>query len=532
MTQRRAHLPFAILLCIQLLVGLFTFRDYGLSWDEPLFYGYGDALGYAYTPSNWFDPNFDLNKSYGPSGDDHKNRGPAYLLLAREPVYALIALGVDEPSAWHLVNFLTFLLGTYFVYRLCLRWMSPCAAFGAVALFSTQPLLWGHAFINPKDIPFLVFFSGAILFGFEMVDKLILENAKSNTKFFTPSLFLLSSFFLGIATSIRILAPLAGVLVILYAASQYKKLPTPYSLLSALSFYTLLTILISLATWPYLWEAPLRNFFEVFRFMSDNPTGLTVLFNGDLYHTHELPLRYLPTFLIITLSEPVWPLFVIGGMVAVTRTVKTFQARNQLPLTNYQTDLWLTLLWFLTPLAYVLLRRPAMYDGFRHFLFMLPPVFIFAGIALDWIISKIAPFNWLRAGLILALIAPSIFALVQLHPYQYTYYNSLVGGTGGAFRRFETDYWLTCYKEAVERIPASSGRLNLFVRREPYIAQAYAPAFITIRDWRTEQNQIQSGDLVLVNTRSNEDRKTFKDAPVLVEVARVGATFCYVRQIP
>ena len=174
-----SRLPILILLAAQLIIGLFTFRDYGLSWDEPLFYEYGDALGYAYTPANWFDPSFDLSNAYGPSGDDHKTRGPAYLLLAREPVHLLESLGADEASAWHLVNFLTFLLGVYFVYRLSLRWMSDWAAFGAALLFSAQPLLWGHAFINPKDVPFLVFFTGALLFGFEMADNFNLHREET-----------------------------------------------------------------------------------------------------------------------------------------------------------------------------------------------------------------------------------------------------------------------------------------------------------------------------------------------------------------
>src|SRR5512138_2615666 len=165
--------PIILLLAVTLVSGLFVFRDYGLTWDEPLFYAYGDALGYAYAPANWFSGHFDLNKSYGPSGDDHKNRGPAWLLIAREPVYLLESLGVDSPSAWHLLNFLCFLLGVYFVYRLAERLTSPWPAAAAAALFAFQPLLWGHAFINPKDMPFLVFFTGAVWLGFRMADRLI-----------------------------------------------------------------------------------------------------------------------------------------------------------------------------------------------------------------------------------------------------------------------------------------------------------------------------------------------------------------------
>ncbi|HVF25397.1 MAG TPA: hypothetical protein VNA23_05875, partial [Anaerolineales bacterium] len=150
--------PIYILLAANILVSLFVFRDYGFSWDEPLFYNYADALGYAYSPTEWFSGHFDVDNSYGASGDDHKTRGPAYLFLARNPVYLLEAFGLDLASAWHLVNFLFFQLGVYFLYRLSRRWVSPSAALAAAALFSWQPLLWGHAFINPKDPPFLVFF--------------------------------------------------------------------------------------------------------------------------------------------------------------------------------------------------------------------------------------------------------------------------------------------------------------------------------------------------------------------------------------
>ena len=154
--------PIFLLLAINILIGVFVFRSYGYSWDEPLFYDYGDALGYAYSPREWFSGNFDLERSFGSSGDDHKTRGPAYLLLARGPVSVVETLGLDKASAWHLTNFLFFQIGVYFLYRLASRWMNPSAAFAAAALFSWQPVLWGHAFINPKDPPFLVFFLASV----------------------------------------------------------------------------------------------------------------------------------------------------------------------------------------------------------------------------------------------------------------------------------------------------------------------------------------------------------------------------------
>jgi hypothetical protein len=83
------------------------------------------------------------------------------------------ALPVSRSDLWHLVNFLTFQVGVLLLYGICLRWVKPWSAFAAALLFSTQPVLWGHAWINPKDIPFTVFFLGAMFFGFKMVDHLV-----------------------------------------------------------------------------------------------------------------------------------------------------------------------------------------------------------------------------------------------------------------------------------------------------------------------------------------------------------------------
>ncbi|HEY2980279.1 MAG TPA: hypothetical protein VGJ22_03785, partial [Anaerolineales bacterium] len=163
-----AHKPVLALIAVNILLGLLTFRQYGFSLDEPLFYGYADALGYAYSPREWLSGDFQIWRAYGPSPWDHANRGPAYLLLARGPAHLLQGLGLDQASAWHLVNLLAFQFGIYFLFVLCRRWMGSWAAFAATALFSTQPVLWEHAFINPKDPSFLVFFLISLELGFRM----------------------------------------------------------------------------------------------------------------------------------------------------------------------------------------------------------------------------------------------------------------------------------------------------------------------------------------------------------------------------
>ncbi len=510
--------PIVILLAVTLVIGLFIYRDYGLTWDEPLFYAYGDALGYAYTPANWFSGHFDLTKSYGPSADDHKNRGPGYLLLAREPVYVLKALGVDEPAAWHLINFLCFLLGVYFVYRLAERLVPPWPSAAAAAFFAFQPMLWGHAFINPKDMPFLVFLAGAVWLGFRMVDQLI--DAASPSRWALLGRVLLPAVFLGIATANRVLGPLAGLIVLAYLLAQRPA----WRVVGWMVPYAIIAIVVVVAAWPYLWEAPTR-FIDAFRFMSDNPTVLPVLFGGQVYRAYDLPRRYLPFFLGATLTEFVWPTVAIGTVVALRRLAADRRRLLQVLL---------LVAWFALPVLYVVVGRPPMYDGMRHFLFILPPIFVLAAFAFDMVMRRARTpiLKVLAASAVVIGLLPGVIGIVRLHPYEYTYYNSFVGGTAGAFRNYETDYWLTCYKEAVQTFNGLERQpVRLYVHREAEVAAPYAAANVTVLDERGAKSQVSPGDFVLVNTRTNEDRQDFRDAPELLRVQRAGATFCVIKSI-
>ena len=229
---------------------------------------------------------------------------------------------------------------------------------------------------------------------------------------------------LGITTSIRVLGPLSGLLVLGYAIWRFGKSFFRYTL--PLMGYGFIAVLTMFVTWPFLWENPLTNFISVFRLMSDNPTTLSVLFGGEVFRAGELPRRYMPFMLANTLTEPVWLLFFFGIFVSYFRlfgqtenTNNDFQAANsanswaslrssidRVETGNKIVSLSLVLIWFGILLAYVLLRRPAMYDGMRHFLFILPPVFILTGFAFEFLIDHLS--TWLYAGVILLLLAPGI----------------------------------------------------------------------------------------------------------------------------
>jgi hypothetical protein len=511
------HFPVWLLIAINLVIGLQVYRHYGMTIDEPYFYGYADAVGYAYSPREWFSGHFDLNQAYGPSAADHANRGPAYLLLARAPAHLLQAAGLDQGSAWHLINFLFYQIGIYFFYVLCRRWMGAWPAFAATALFTAQPVLWEHAFINPKDPPFLVFFLLSLEFGFRMAEQLAaLPDDAPLLHILRPTI--LPAILLGLTTNVRIIGPLAGVLVLLYF---FLLQPKPQRLLWLLP-YGLIAILTLFVTWPYLWPDPLRRFYEVLTLMSHNPTELRVLFAGQLYRANDLPRRYLPVLLLFNLTEPVWPLAFLGSFVALLRFARQHLAwKSLLP----------TLGWFAIPFVYVLLLRPPMYDGFRHFLFIVPPVFLLGGLAVEWLFNWLRP-AWLRLAVLAALLFPGIHAAIQLHPYEYIYYNRFAGGTRQATLYYESDYWLTCYKEAIENFNRRVKKpTTLYVRRDGFLAKLYAAPHLTIVDIAQSDETPPPWTFELRNARANSDLQKLRQQGAFLTIQRQGVILCAIERI-
>jgi hypothetical protein len=346
-----------------------------------------------------------------------------------------------------------------------------------------------------------------------MAEKMGKDDASNEKRFRGLRTVLLPAIMLGLTTNLRVIGPLAGLLIGIYFLFLGKTKRIWWFIP-----YAVIAFLTMVITWPYLWEDPFGKFFEVVRFMADNPTQLRVLFYGRLYPADQLPIRYLPALMLFTLTEPVWPLAAFGGIIALIRTFKTTLSWKSLTV---------TLGWFLIPFVYVLVVRPPMYDGFRHFLFILPPVFVLAGIAMDFL-CKVSKQVWIGIIVTGLMILPGIASSVRLHPYQYTYYNSMVGGTGEAGYQFETDYWLTCYKEAVAQlIPYAGDQVTLFVQREFPIAAYYAPEHITVRNYYAGRKLIQPGDYVLMSSRANPSLQRFRDPNQLVlRVGRDGALFC------
>ncbi len=183
-----------ILMVVALIVGLFILRHYGESWDELQFFKYADNAIKSY--STW-----PATGDIPLTGNTYDNYGPAYVIAVDFGARLLThILPFTTSDTRHLLYFITYLIGIWAFYALAKRWLSEIPAIGATLLFATQPLLWGHAFISPKDIPFLTFFLLSLEFGFRMVDNLPDSPRPKRTLLVLTALWLATIFGLFIAT--------------------------------------------------------------------------------------------------------------------------------------------------------------------------------------------------------------------------------------------------------------------------------------------------------------------------------------------
>jgi len=181
---------------------------------------------------------------------------------------------------------------------------------------------------------------------------------------------------------------------------------------------------------------------------SSFPFDASVLVDGELVPAMRLPATYLPLQLAVRLPE-----VVLCG-VATALVFGALALRPRALFGALSLRVGAVALAALFPIVYSVLARPVDYNGMRHFLFVVPPLTVLAALAYDRLLAAVPaalPRYALALAIALATLPParSMFAL---HPDEYVYFNSLVGGPRGAQGRFELDYWGISLAEASRRL--------------------------------------------------------------------------------
>jgi len=206
--------------------------------------------------------------------------------------------------------------------------------------------------------------------------------------------------------------------------------------------------------WPWAALSPLNPVRGLLAF-SEFHYGIRTAFAGKIYQMADVPRLYIPAYILVRL-----PLLTLAGA-GLAMTLPLLRRRPTGTQQLERRDVALLSLTVIFPVAcHVILRGPA-FTGLRHFLFVIPPIAALAGVGLDRMIAVLD--NRGRALASVGLAALTAFflsdavTLVRLHPYEYLYYNSLVGGLQGASRRYDLDYWFDAMPEAI-------GQLEAYVR--------------------------------------------------------------------
>jgi hypothetical protein len=275
---------------------------------------------------------------------------------------------------------------------------------------------------------------------------------------------------LGAALGMRVTGLIFGAYV---AAAIAMRLPRPLLAnrregaafvarsLAALAPAVVLAYLVMIAAWPWAALAPLNPIRALIDFAEFHYNIHTVL-AGHIYRMAEVPRWYVPLYFAIKL-----PLVMLAGtLLALLFTAAALRGENARPLHRETALLAVTALF---PLACHVVGHGPAFTGIRHFLFVVPPFAVLAGIGLDATLTWCAARRRvLLAGASTAMTAGIVWnatVLIELHPDQYLFFNPLVGGLEGASRRYDTDYWVNIMPEAVDDLEAFLDRTDHDGRR-------------------------------------------------------------------
>jgi hypothetical protein len=504
------------------LVGIFallTFRDYGLSWDDYAHSEYGDLLLSFYTSG--------LRDRRALSWVNLYYYGGGFDLLAAAAAKALPCTIFETRR---LMGAVVGVIGLLVTWRMGRRIAGPFAGFVALVLLSACPLYYGHMFMNPKDAPFAVAMA-ILLFG-------LIRALEEYPRVSIATGALVGSGF-GLAFGSRIMGAfggleLLGALAFVVgaearvegiAAAGSRLLRFTLALLPAM----LLAYLIMALVWPWAVADP-RNPFRALEYFSrffEKPWS--ELFAGTVIMVTEMPRSYVPTLFALKLPEIFLALGLSGAAGAVVMT-----GRRDIPIRRRAVFL-LVMIAALLPPAIAVALRPAMYNGIRHFVFVMPPLAILGGVAAGRLVDTLRGISFMpiAAGIVFALgIAFPVIEMGRLHPYEYTYFNWLSGGVRQARERYMLDYWGLSFKQAsetflarlLERGENKPGRRPWKIavcgpHRSPQVE--LGPDFATTWDPEGADFAMMLGEFYC--------RKF--DAPLLVEIARAGVTFARVYDI-
>ncbi len=519
-TERIADGLAVALLVVIAVIAAVTFRDYGLGWDDYTHSQYG-ALLLDLFGSGFIDRralSFVNLYAYGGGFD------MAAALLAK-------ILPFDLFETRRLAGAMVGIIGLAVTWRLARRTGGPLAGLLALVLLATCPLYYGQMYMNAKDAPFAV--AMAIL---------MLSLVRAFQEYPTPTAGTAALVGIGIGLSIgtRILGGFGAVyaigallLVIAIEARQdgvRRAASRAGAFVLALLPALILAYAVMALVWPWSVVEPLNPVRALVYFSSFFEKPWRELFDGSLISVPDMPRRYVPQLFALELPEIMLALGLGGVVGACAATInRTLSAQRRAVL-------FMLALAAIFPIALTVATRPAMYNGIRHFVFVAPPIAVLGGLAGAWLIERLTAWKPATAAGAAALMASGCLAVVvelaKLHPYEYTYFNTIAGGVRGADGRYMLDYWGLSFRQAGQALRLKLGEIHATPVGRDYwkvaVCGPHPPAQVVLGpDFQLSWDP-RGADFALMLA---EYYCAKLDAPILAEIKRDGVVYARVYDI-
>ena len=502
------------ILALVALIAAFTFRDYGLGWDDYTHSQYGELL-LAFYASSFQDRRaleFVNLYLYGGGFD------MAAALLAK-------ILPFDLFETRRLAGAAVGIVGLAITWRIARRVGGPLPGLCALILLAACPLYYGHMFINPKDAPFAV---AMAIFLLGLV-RLLEEYPRPSS---ATLLILGAGFGLSIGSRIMagfgVMAAIIGLALIAAVEARAQGWRIAGGRLGAVLLRLLPAAILAYAVMALLWPwgaidpiNPLRAIGVFARFF-EKPWQ--ELFEGALLTPPDMPRHYVPKLMTLQLPE----LFLVLGLAGAVNALLTAARGNATP--QRRAIHLCILLAALLPVAVTVLTRPAMYNGIRHFVFVLPPLAVLGGLAASILLERVMWFGGILRVVVLAGMAAGVAApvitIVRTHPYEYASFNHIAGGVSSARSSYMIDYWGLSLKQAADALRirlAERGEVQPAGRKwkvavcgpHPGVRVALGDAFEPTWEPKGADFALSLGEFYCARL----------DAPPIASVERAGATF-------
>jgi hypothetical protein len=432
-----------------------TFRQHGISNDEYVQHTYGQML------LDWYSSGFTDQDAF-----HYRN------LYLYGGLFDIIAAALDPYvpiMIWdirHLLSALFGLLGFYGVSRFAYLLGGQRLALVSMLMLLLTVSWSGAMFTHTKDIPFAACMLWA-LYATALVVR-DMENVSGKA-------IVLLGFAVGGALGLRVGGAFAVIYLILlviwrawldHKANGSPVLSRLLRMVLVLLPAAVLAFVFMAICWP--WSViDVDNILEAAESFSHFDFNMQTMANGVMYNISDVPRSYLFQYLAVKLPEAA-----LLGLATIP--LLWLACRNALQAANMNTRITMhTLLAaILLPLMFVLNDKPALYNGVRHFTFLLPLLAILGAWAVMTVYDAFANSRWsgrvayqsLWAGVVAGLMLVTFIDIVQLHPFEYVRLNRLVGDQKQAQFHWEGDYWSSALREATDQLQA----MKLPERSQPY----------------------------------------------------------------